>query len=369
MKTALALLLFLSLNLYNFAQTGTSFENLTAQTFSSPNCLYNDPDNTTAHTLQNFNAMCGEIVVQAAPTPTELGFEIVWSPTGGNAGTGFSDDDAFGVATSASLATETGAAAPDGEQGFLMEDTDGEVTMTFTAVDLSGTGSPQVSLQYILAATSWEIEDYLYAYVNISGASCATTTVDIVDTRGMDIDGNLTEGSWVTATADLSAFSGCLAQLVIEHSSNAASEELGIDNINFSEGAVLPVELTTFRVKNQKAGIELYWETASEYENDYFLVEKSEDAIHFETIGKVQGAGTTLVPQKYIFVDDASYSELTTYYRLKQVDFDGSFEYSSIISTKTKENANFKSYPNPIKDLLYIEVADASPFYLTIHNE
>ena len=97
---AVLLLLFSGTSLT--AQVTIDFENLQAQTFSSPNCLYNDPNFTTAHTLANFSAICGTIVVNAAKdiANNQPGFSIVWSPTGSNAGSGFSDNDAFGVADS-----------------------------------------------------------------------------------------------------------------------------------------------------------------------------------------------------------------------------------------------------------------------------
>ncbi len=350
MKTILTQLSFLLLSIYGNAQTGLGFENLTAQTFSSPNCLYNDSDFTTTHQLQNFTATCGEIVVQADPTPTELGFDIIWSPTGGNAGSGFSDNDAFGVATSASLASETGQGAPEGSQGFVMEDSDGEVEITFTAVDLTGTTSPQFSIQYILGATSWEVADVFRIYLNITGCGAATE-LDIVNTTGIDIDGNFTEGSWVTENEDLSSYIGCQAQLVVVYSTNAAAEEAGLDNIVFTEGSIvgpaLPVDFISFQAKPTNFGIELIWETAQEENNQVFSVERSFDGQKFHHLTDIDGAGTTRAYRKYSYLDRKIIASPTIYYRLKQIDFDGETTYSKTVVIEMESQERMMILPNP----------------------
>ncbi|MBT6234780.1 MAG: hypothetical protein HOI49_01650 [Bacteroidetes bacterium] len=97
-----------------------------------------------------------------------------------------------------------------------------------------------------------------------------------------------------------------------------------------SGNTALPVDLVSFggEVKNNIA--ELKWVTASEVNNSHFEILKSKDGMYFEQIGSVSGAGTT---NSYT---DYAYSNVMTgtkeYYQLKQVDFDGKFEYSNVIS-------------------------------------
>jgi hypothetical protein len=111
----------------------------------------------------------------------------------------------------------------------------------------------------------------------------------------------------------------------------------------------LPIELTYFSAVLKNSGVELSWSTASELNNDFFTVERS-GGEKFEPVKTIEGKGTTTLTSNYqIFDEDPLLG--TSYYRLKQTDFDGKFTYSSV---KTIENNNpglqFKIYPNPIAD-------------------
>jgi len=96
--------------------------------------------------------------------------------------------------------------------------------------------------------------------------------------------------------------------------------------------ATLPVELASFTAELINEDVELLWSTETEENNERFEIQRSSDGISFETIDYVAGAGTTQVPISYAYHDydvfDLGYREL--YYRLKQVDYDGQFEYSNI---------------------------------------
>lgn len=95
--------------------------------------------------------------------------------------------------------------------------------------------------------------------------------------------------------------------------------------------AVLPIELHDFRAKIQKEGILLQWQTLSEENNDFMAVERSGDGIRFEEIGRLKGKGTYFQTVPYAFLDPTPLSGLN-YYRLKQVDFDGSTKHYPMIS-------------------------------------
>ena len=108
----------------------------------------------------------------------------------------------------------------------------------------------------------------------------------------------------------------------------------------------LPVELITFNAKlNSKQIVDINWSTASEINNSYFTIERSSDAKNFEIVKTVAGAGNSTVILKYYSFDEKPLPGIS-YYRLKQTDFDGSFEYSEIISVKNN-SATFNVYPNP----------------------
>lgn len=111
----------------------------------------------------------------------------------------------------------------------------------------------------------------------------------------------------------------------------------------------LPVELTSFRLLATKEGISLKWITATETNNKGFEIQKSSDKKNFEIIGFVSGNGTSTISHAYNFVD-ASTTPARVYYRLRQIDFDGSYEYSNTIETNGITPSTFalmQNYPNP----------------------
>ncbi len=112
---------------------------------------------------------------------------------------------------------------------------------------------------------------------------------------------------------------------------------------------VLPVELLSFEAKADVDHIDLKWATASELNNSHFELERSEDAKSFKPIARIEGQGTTLETTLYDYEDHEAVGGVTYYYRLKQTDFDGTFEYSDIRSAKlNKGDTDWTIYPNPI---------------------
>jgi hypothetical protein len=113
----------------------------------------------------------------------------------------------------------------------------------------------------------------------------------------------------------------------------------------------LPLELSNFTANINGIKVDLLWKTQSEKNNLKFEIERSDDAVTFSKIGQVDlktKNGNSSIPIDYVFTD-ANPSSSTNYYRLKQIDIDQTFQYSSIISaTSFKEkNIKFIVYPNP----------------------
>ncbi|MCR9174067.1 MAG: T9SS type A sorting domain-containing protein, partial [bacterium] len=109
----------------------------------------------------------------------------------------------------------------------------------------------------------------------------------------------------------------------------------------------LPVELSQFNALCQGDETVLSWTTESEHNNDYFVVERSGDAQVFETIDVVSGQGTSTQSHQYVVVDNAPRNGVV-YYRLKQVDFNGEYEYSDLIAVDCGVSGNWAElYPNP----------------------
>lgn len=113
-------------------------------------------------------------------------------------------------------------------------------------------------------------------------------------------------------------------------------------------GPYIPVELVSFSADVTGSGVHLNWMTATEVNNSHFEVERSTDNISFAKIAAVNGNGTTSEPQYYSFVDN-NISTGTYYYRLKQVDYDGSFNYSNVVEAEIAivDFTLHQNYPNP----------------------
>jgi|GEM_PF-2601556 len=127
---------------------------------------------------------------------------------------------------------------------------------------------------------------------------------------------------------------------------------------NFSlAGSPLPVELTDFSARaltDQTTW--LRWFTQSESSNDHFVIEHSQNFKDFKTIGKIKGKGTTTEMQSYQFVHMNPVPG-ENYYRLKQVDWDGQYEYSDIEVVYFKPDQAkqlLQVYPNPTSDFLNV---------------
>ncbi len=115
----------------------------------------------------------------------------------------------------------------------------------------------------------------------------------------------------------------------------------------------LPVELISFQATLEGNRVQLDWATASELNNDYFMVQRSDDDFEWYDLGTVKGAGTTVERQSYTF-EDTRPSFGLSYYRLKQVDLNGQFEYSPVRTVDLFSKENVRLFPNPVRNYLSI---------------
>jgi hypothetical protein len=125
---------------------------------------------------------------------------------------------------------------------------------------------------------------------------------------------------------------------------------------SYTSNNPLPVELLSFDAKLNNDQVDLKWITLSESDNDYFDIEKSRDGQNWAYLMTVDGAGNSVATINYSAVDEKPYTGVN-YYRLKQVDFNGEYEYSSVAKVNVPFNniGNLVLYPNPTNDVLYIE--------------
>jgi photosystem II stability/assembly factor-like uncharacterized protein len=119
--------------------------------------------------------------------------------------------------------------------------------------------------------------------------------------------------------------------------------------LKYDDTTYVPVELIVFTATVYKNNIILNWSTSSELNNSGFEIEKSYDRESWSYIDFVEGNGTTTNTNHYSFIDNKISSRIQ-FYRLKQIDYNGSYEYSNIIEIKVDSPSEFfleQNYPNP----------------------
>jgi hypothetical protein len=121
----------------------------------------------------------------------------------------------------------------------------------------------------------------------------------------------------------------------------------------YTVAAPLPVQLSAFSVNPDRKVVNVSWSTAQEINNKQFEVERSKDLTDWISVGSVEGRGTTKLAQNYEFTD-RSPDKGINYYRLKQIDSDGTFTYTRVKSAVIELNPDLALMPNPATEYLRI---------------
>ena len=228
----------------------------------------------------------------------------------------------------------------------------GTVTITRTA----GLQTANVSYGTNLAGTNQGI-DRVWTVAATGAQPTAATPVTVALSWLADDDNGFAQGAtaqlWRAASA-----AGPWAKMGAPGSATGRSfaadiTELGTLTISNS-AAPLPVELTRFTAEPLGEDALLKWATASEKNNDHFEVEVSVNGQVFNRISQVAGQGSTTQPHEYRFTDKniSRYATDPVYYRLRQVDADGTATYSPVRAVRVSGLAEFTAqlYPNPSHD-------------------
>jgi hypothetical protein len=135
-------------------------------------------------------------------------------------------------------------------------------------------------------------------------------------------------------------------------------------------GGIIPVKLFAFNANLEQASVLLNWSTASESNNSHFILERAIEKTGFKQVAQIKGNGTSASINHYAYYDVEGYqahkSGSTIYYRLKQVDYDGKFEYSNTITVSPIVIKEFEIYPNPASQTLTINGLEQTCFLFDI---
>lgn len=199
-------------------------------------------------------------------------------------------------------------------------------TLTFEAVSL--TGNP-CDAQIKITNDNLDMTANAFTINNGTCTNCPTIQSGGITTF-WDIDGNSGMGCGdisITINPDIGGTCGGVTTPVL---------------------TALPVELIQFKGNSTPSSNHLMWQTASEENNEGFEIQRSSDGKEWEVIDFVFGHGTTVEAQSYEYIDETPLYG-NNYYRLKQIDTDGQFEYSQVIAVVFQPNASkLKLYPNPV---------------------
>jgi len=199
---------------------------------------------------------------------------------------------------------------------------------------------------------------------NLSALGNWTADFYNVNSNPMTLDGGFTKTDreirlWA---ADFSAFGinssniGRVVYFRIRLNGNSDVAFVAYNNKTFSvSGSTLPTKLNYFKGNASGQQVSLSWQTVTEQQLDQFIVEGSYDGMSFFTLDSVQAAGNSVMARNYSYVQHNA-RDGKMYYRLKQVDKNGRYEYSTTIAVTSENNAYraVNLYPNPVTSTLQI---------------
>ncbi|BDS11648.1 T9SS type A sorting domain-containing protein [Aureispira anguillae] len=138
--------------------------------------------------------------------------------------------------------------------------------------------------------------------------------------------------------------------------------------LTLSSPILLPIQLINFSVEKQSnQSVVLHWQTETETNNDYFMIERSLDGFSWEQLATIKGNGTSSTLSTYRTIDSTPYCGVS-YYRLLQTDFDGNIFYSPIKAIRIKKGKNLKLYPNPTNGQVTLEGNDITQHPIKIYD-
>lgn len=265
------------------------------------------------------NSICSGTSVTFTATPTNggAGPTYQWKKNGGNVGTNsatytnssLANNDVISciMTSNASCASPTTA-------------TSNSITMTVTSVSVGGSVSSNQNVYSGNPPNDIFLTDNNGSVVKwvSSSDSLFTTSTDILVTNTTLLSGNMGP---ITSTTYYRSIS-----------KNGVCGQANSSFVKMSVIPPLPIELLYFEVFKHERYNHLSWSTASENNNDYFNIEKTQDGVIFYNVTTIKGGGNSNIQNFYEYDDYELNNYNIIYYRLKQTDYDGRFKYHDLVS-------------------------------------
>jgi len=197
------------------------------------------------------------------------------------------------------------------------------------------------------------------ATVNLDNNGAASITTANVFQSGSDNCGQVNQVSVLPNTFTCTNIGTNTVTLLVNdgHGNTANCNATVTVTDNNLACAPLPVELVAFKAIAEKEAIQLLWETASERNNAGFQIERSENGRNFEKISFVNGAGTSAEKHTYQLKDKEVRAGQIYFYRLQQLDYDGSFQYSDLVQARLSGGKlTLTVFPNPAPSNSIVQV-------------
>lgn len=212
---------------------------------------------------------------------------------------------------------------------------------------------------------NWNGTTTYYGIINAPSEVGGWPTLDPMNSMVPDANNDGIDDTWAS-THGVSSWDDVLpvytfSGIVVVNDAGYTAREiylawLAMDFDRLPQQSLLPMELIDFAAEKDKHTCVLKWRTATETNSDYFDIQRSKDAIKWESIGKVSAAGESLTECSYRFTDTTPFSG-NNYYRLRQIDLDGTVDYSRIevVEFEDRITDEILVYPNPIAASFYLE--------------
>jgi predicted esterase len=240
-------------------------------------------------------------------------------------------------------------------------------TVEYLARDPSTDGYPHTSYNNTNLSSVSQFE-----YWNVSRLASASASLTLAYNTGSYTPPNMGDLSslriahWEGTRWDRPAGGGTVSQagsntngtVTVTNITSFSPVTFGVDD------TPLPVKWRAFTATRSNSEINLFWQTAQEINNNHFEIERSVDGNLFTTTGQKEAVGNSNVIQRYQFTDLEVLDHITYYYRIKQIDNDGQFDFSDILAVPAvgKLKGRWHIWPNPVGNdqSLQIELIDRS---------